>query len=364
MQNSRCRKCGWRGSEWHNPNYVSDKNEVLCLKIESDDILKEDKSKENNKNLMKQKNNSKNHKEDIAKQDETQGQSENQNNKPSSNKKKVLSVFGIILLILILPGLDQSLHVRSYQVEAAQIENKIRIVLVTDLHSCKYGKEQNTLLKKLREAEPDLVFLVGDIFDDKLADNNTEIFLKEIHKDYECYYVTGNHEYWCERDKFNRNMAYIEEIGITRLEGECEELTVHGETINLCGVDDPDICLMPKEDGSIGSFSEELERVNKLSQNGNYTILLSHRPEYFDQYKNRNFDLVLCGHAHGGQWRIPGIINGLLAPNQGVFPKYAGGRYDTESSSFSMIVSRGLARESTLVPRFYNPPELVVIDIE
>ncbi len=90
-------------------------------------------------------------------------------------------------------------------------------------------------------------------------------------------------------------------------------------------------------------------------------MLLVHRPENYADYRKYAFDLVLCGHAHGGQWRIPGILNGLYAPSQGLFPKYAGGYYNEES--VPMIVSRGLARESTIVPRFYNPPELVIVDL-
>jgi predicted MPP superfamily phosphohydrolase len=91
------------------------------------------------------------------------------------------------------------------------------------------------------------------------------------------------------------------------------------------------------------------------------TVLLAHRPEYIDSYLDYDFDLILSGHAHGGQWRIPLLINGLYAPNQGWFPKYAGGRYELGNSTF--IVSRGLAKESVRVPRIFNPPELVVIDI-
>ena len=109
-------------------------------------------------------------------------------------------------------------------------------------------------------------------------------------------------------------------------------------------------------------YSNRLSTVNASVQNDNYTILLSHRPEFFELYTKYDFDLVLCGHAHGGQWRIPGILNGLYAPHQGIFPKYAGGRYDSED--MTMIVSRGLARETTRVPRIFNRPELVVIDLE
>ena len=93
-----------------------------------------------------------------------------------------------------------------------------------------------------------------------------------------------------------------------------------------------------------------------------FSILLTHRPERVEDYVGRGFDLVLAGHAHGGQWRLPGLINGLIAPNQGLFPRYAGGRYALDGDT-TMIVSRGLARESTRIPRLFNRPELVVVDI-
>ena len=113
---------------------------------------------------------------------------------------------------------------------------------------------------------------------------------------------------------------------------------------------------------SVESINEQLSKVNELSQNDNYTILLSHRPELFELYTTYNFDLVLSGHAHGGQWRIPGILNGVYAPNQGLFPEYAGGEY--QDNGTTMVVSRGLARETTLAPRIFNRPELVIIDLK
>ena len=90
-------------------------------------------------------------------------------------------------------------------------------------------------------------------------------------------------------------------------------------------------------------------------------VLLAHRPENIKCYLQYPFDLIVSGHAHGGQWRIPGLLNGLYAPHQGLFPRYAGGRYDFDGATF--LVSRGLARESTRVPRIFNRPELVIVDI-
>ena len=109
-------------------------------------------------------------------------------------------------------------------------------------------------------------------------------------------------------------------------------------------------------------WREQLEAVTAAQDGAHVSVLLTHRPERVEDYTGRGFDLVLAGHAHGGQWRLPGLINGLIAPNQGLFPRYAGGRYALDGDT-TMIVSRGLARESTRIPRLFNRPELVVVDI-
>ena len=110
-------------------------------------------------------------------------------------------------------------------------------------------------------------------------------------------------------------------------------------------------------------FAEQLDSLAQANADfSGFSLLLAHRPARIQQYLSGGYDLVLCGHAHGGQWRIPGILNGLLAPDEGFFPKYAGGTYRFDETT--MIVSRGLARESTRVPRLYNPPELVLVELQ
>ena len=122
----------------------------------------------------------------------------------------------------------------------------------------------------------------------------------------------------------------------------------------------------PGIDGVAG-LGAEAGAEGQLSQAGSqvepetFSVLLAHRPERIEAYLESPFDLVVSGHAHGGQWRIPGILNGFIAPNQGLFPQYAGGQYDFEDAA--LIVSRGLARESTRIPRIFNRPEVVVIDL-
>ena len=146
----------------------------------------------------------------------------------------------------------------------------------------------------------------------------------------------------------------IESTGAVVLNASCAELTANGQNINVCGVPDPYANM---------DTNEALNRAASEIEPDSLTVLLAHRPELIDQYVDVGvFDLVVSGHAHGGQMRIPGLINGLFAPNQGFFPKYAGGLYEVDGTT--LIVSRGLARESTRVPRIFNRPELVLVEIK
>lgn len=271
------------------------------------------------------------------------------------SKKKICVIAGIILILIF--ACDMRMKTVVYTIETDKLEEPLRLVLITDLHSCYYGKEQTTLIQAVEEQNPDIVLLGGDIFDDVRSYENSETTIKYLAEEYRCYYVTGNHEYWSE--DISTILHIVDSYGITILEGECDTIEVRGEKINICGVDDPDVTSYTK---NAKSMPDQLAEAQKQAEPDCYTVLLSHRPEYAETYMKYDFDLVLSGHAHGGQWRIPGILNGLYAPNQGLFPKYVGGLYEFESGT--MIVSRGLARESTLAPRIFNRPELVVIDLQ
>ena len=230
--------------------------------------------------------------------------------------------------------------------------NHVRCILITDLHSCYYGKNQKNLIKKIDKENPDIIFLGGDIFDDKLDDDNAIALLEDLSKKYKCFYASGNHEYWSER--CDEMKAKVRSLGITVLEGDCETITVNGKTIDVCGVDDP-TRLYERQ------FKEQLDNAYAKTSDDHYKILLTHRPERTDLYIKYDYDLILSGHAHAGQIRIPFVNIGLYAPNQGLFSKYVSGIYTLENGS-RLIVSRGLARESTPAPRFINHPEIVVID--
>ena len=257
-------------------------------------------------------------------------------------------VFLLLLTLWFFVPVTEKIDLRS----AGESES-VRIVLVTDLHSCYYGKNQKTLIKMIDKANPDIILLGGDIYDDKIDDDNSDLFLKDISKKYKCFYVTGNHEYWSER--VDEIKDKIRGYGITVLEGDCETVTIQGRAIDVCGVDDP-TRLYERE------YVEQLNKAYEKTSDDHFKVLLSHRPERTDLYSQYDFDLILAGHAHAGQIRIPFANIGVYAPNQGMFSKYVSGVYTLENGS-RLVVSRGLARESTPAPRYFNHPEIVVIDI-
>ena len=230
----------------------------------------------------------------------------------------------------------------------------VRIVLITDLHSCYYGKYQNWLIKRIDKEKTDLILLAGDIFDDKLDDKNTKILMEYLVEKYPCYYVTGNHEYWSRRA--DEMKEYMSSIGVHVLAGDCEKVTVNGSTLDICGVDDPD-------DLTEAEWTQQIDTAYAKTDESHVRILVSHRPEKVDVYEKYNFDLIVAGHAHAGQIRIPFLNRGVYAPDQGFMAEYVNGTYTLSNGSI-MEVSRGLGRECTLAPRYFNHPEIVVIDLE
>lgn len=266
----------------------------------------------------------------------------------------LLAAGGTAAGILLAAALDVRLAVRYYRVESDQVDSPIRLAVLTDLHACRYGKNQEQLVAAVAAQKPDLVVMCGDIVDDepRMEEWRALLTVKKLADRWPVYYAAGNHEYRTGR------LAEIKKLltacGAVVLDGKCVRVAVGGQMVQIGGIDDP-------ETGE-ENWQDQLTAASGDLDGSHFSILLTHRPERVSDYAGSGFDLVLAGHAHGGQWRLPGLINGVLAPNQGMFPTYAGGRY--EIGGATLIVSRGLARESTRVPRLFNRPELVVVDIE
>ena len=273
-----------------------------------------------------------------------------------ANKKRIRKTLFLTVIMLFAAWSAYTWHPVTERISpdiTKETGDRVRIVLVTDLHSCFYGKDQKSLIRRIDAENPDVLMLGGDIFDDKLGDENAKKLLQDMVSKYPCYYVTGNHEYWSGR--VSEMKQYLESIGVNVLEGECVTTEINGVTLDICGVDDP--TYMSRED-----WTDQLQSAYEGTNENHIKILLTHRPEEVYEYEKYDYDLILSGHAHAGQFRIPFINRGLFAPDQGFMAEYVNGTY-TLSNGKLLVVSRGLARESTPAPRYFNHPEIVVLNL-
>lgn len=257
-----------------------------------------------------------------------------------------------ILVALALIALDERLILRTYTVASPKLTAEVRLAVVTDFHS---SDNADDVAAMVASCAPDAVLLVGDMFDDDTQKRPTErtlSLMRQLSAQYPCYYVSGNHEAWT--GEMDALYQQTEDAGVTVLRMSSEVLKVRGQRIALCGVPDPyEMVFVGAPD-----TEEQLRQAMENVDSADFTVLLAHRPELLAKYAQFPFDLVVSGHAHGGQVRIPGVLNGLYAPNQGWFPKLAGGAYTQDGTT--LIVSRGLAVRTRL-PRIFNRPEVVLV---
>lgn len=257
-----------------------------------------------------------------------------------------------ILVVLTLIALDERLILRTYTVVSPKLTAEVRLAVVTDFHS---SDNADDVVAMVASCAPDAVLLVGDMFDDDIANRPTErtlSLMRQLSAQYPCYYVSGNHEAWT--GEMDALYQQTEEAGVKVLRMSSGVLTVRGQRIALCGIPDPYEMVFSGAPDTEEQLRQALEDVDSAD----FTVLLAHRPELLAKYAQFPLDLVVSGHAHGGQVRIPGVLNGLYAPNQGWFPKLAGGAYTQDGTT--LIVSRGLAVRTRL-PRIFNRPEVVLV---
>lgn len=207
----------------------------------------------------------------------------------------------------------------------------------------------------LRENRPDIIVLTGDLIDSRRTDINSALrFVSQIRHIAPVYFVSGNHE--AAAGGYERLLAGLREYGVTLLDNSAALLERGGAAIALLGVADPMMAhdYMTEDAAVTATLLDRLTYDRTL-----YSILLSHRPELFEVYREKGIDLALTGHAHGGQIVLP-FLGGLVAPNQGLFPKYWGGLY--QAGGTAMVVSRGIGN-SILPFRINNRPELVIVTL-
>ena len=226
--------------------------------------------------------------------------------------------------------------------------NGFVIVQISDLHNMRFGKGQEILLQKVSDAKPDLIVVTGDIIDTIHTDIPLAMeFIQGAINIAPVAYVPGNHE--ARIDNYGQLINLLSNAGVRVLENNQFNIERNHEHIELLGIVDP----------FFKAANVSLNALN-LQDPTSFKILLSHRPELIKLYASKNIDLVFTGHAHGGQIRIPYLRGGLIAPDQGLFPKYTSGIY-FEMDTME-VVSRGLGN-SIFPLRIFNRPEIIVVTL-
>ena len=275
------------------------------------------------------------------------------------HRRLTLRVFGVILILIAAliawAAIDsRNIDVTRFTVSGApEAFSGFKIAQISDLHNAEFGTDNQKLIDILKSEAPDAIVITGDLIDARRT--NTEIaesFARRCMEIADCYYVPGNHEARLGGTYDAFESALIAD-GVNVLRNGSVRIRKEIDAIRIVGVDDP---AFAKASDAITNLDAALEALSS----DDFTILLAHRPELIDEYSKWGIDLVLSGHAHGGQIRLPGI-GGLYAPGQGFFPKYTSGNYtvgDTE-----MIVSRGIGN-SVFPLRVNDRPEVVIVTLK
>lgn len=263
-------------------------------------------------------------------------------------------IIGLVLLLAVfLYGENNWIGVTVIEKEFENLPagfDGFNIVQLSDIHNKAFGKGSKRLIEEVEDLEPDMVVVTGDLVDAKKGKINDSIYMmEELAKKYQVYFVSGNHE-WNSKSG-EAIIRALEDVGVKVLRNDTMEIRRKNSIIYMAGIDDPAM----DSGGGYQNFEKRLKDLENQENKDEFSILLSHRPEKFDLYAAEGFDLSFCGHAHGGQFRIP-LLGGLIAPNQGFFPKYTSGLYERQGSF--MIVSRGLG--NSIVPqRIFNRPQII-----
>lgn len=250
-------------------------------------------------------------------------------------------VLGGALLIWLFVWFNNSclkLTRRKIKIDGAP---KLKIVHLSDLHGKRFGRRNSRLIKKVMKEKPDFIAVTGDIIH-LYTSGNKEVALEAVSSLKEVaplLYIAGNHEM--------RNKGYR----LFRKEvAEAGGIVLDDCSVEICGITVV----------GLNGASLRNDKIEKITPSVSPKILLAHEPQFFKKYAAAGYDLILCGHAHGGQWRIPFTKIGLFAPGQGKFPKYTAGVHENGKSK--MIISRGLGN-SEFPLRLFNRPEIITIEI-
>lgn len=261
----------------------------------------------------------------------------------------------ILLLIYALAyGANNRIEISEYTYETQKLSvsfDGFRIVQLSDLHNKVFAENNEVLLREVRALEPDIIVLTGDIIDAKTHPHVDDalLFMKQIAAVAPTYYIYGNHEHWFDKSVLDPYEQQIQDYGIRFLYNETVQIeSKTGQTFSLIGLDD-----LSLQANILKTLTDEAP--------DDFQVLLAHEPQYLnDSYAEAGVDLVFSGHAHGGQWRIPFLHQGIYAPDQGILPAMTEGVFTAADTT--MYISRGLGN-SAFPLRLFNHPEIVCVTL-
>ena len=275
-------------------------------------------------------------------------------------KNRIIALSAAVLVIFlgyVMYG-NTAVTVTEYDVRSEKIPSGFdgfRIVQISDLHNSRNTLMTDSLIEKVKDIAPNVIFLTGDIIDREMTDvTAAKDVIEKLTWIAPVYYVTGNHE--ARTGEYYALSAKMRSLGVKELKDEAITKRFHGDHIVILGLEDP----MGSKARGTTEKADTQKRLSSIAFDHNeYSVLLSHRPELLDVYAAEGVDLVFAGHAHGGLIRLP-FIGGIFAPHQGFFPEYSGGEYQKDSTT--MIVSRGVGNSGCTF-RINNTPEIVVVTL-
>ncbi len=274
-------------------------------------------------------------------------------------KKWLPPLAAVALLVLFLWWQSNGLMVTRYTFSSIKIPQRLQgfcIVQISDLHNKEFGGK---LIEAIKQQNPHLIVITGDIIsrDDRNA-AGAEALISQAAAIAPIYYVTGNHE--AAFAGYPQLARYLDMQGVTRLDHAAAVIEHNGEALNLIGLLDPAF-YTPNGCLDANTASTVQNQVAWAARPDLLNIVLTHRPSLIESYEAGGADLVLAGHAHGGQIRLP-FIGALIAPDEGFFPRYTGGMHQMQNTT--MVISRGIGNSKLLPIRLFNRPELVVIRLD
>lgn len=278
--------------------------------------------------------------------------------KTKLNKRKralcfTLTLFVVFVLVTVWGNLTLSVENFEFESQKLESEQGFKIAHISDYHNTKIESLNKAVITSLNQQKPDAIFITGDLFDSRKTDIAKSIsFVSQIVKIAPVYYVTGNHE--CnvsiaDQSAFDDFIDDVKALGVVVLREDVATISLpNNQKINVYGIFDPLFYC-----SNSTQFTETTERLCSsfdINQN-ELNLLLAHQPEQIDKYAEFGFDYVYSGHAHGGQGRLFGV--GLIAPDQGLFPKYTSGLYYNDNTT--LVVSRGIGNSIAPVRIFCRP---------